>query len=258
MIPLYAVGVFCSFTLSQAGMVVHWFRLKGSSWKRKAVMNGFGAVLTGVVLFVVLVTKFLRGAYIVLVAAIILMLLFSYLERHYRRVASAMRPPSRQYLERAVSPTAPQPHMTVVLFVAGMNEAIARALALGSSYRADRFEAVTVVNDPASFDRVQPQWRRLAIEVPLVPVPGNGGGFVGTAVRYIASLKPATDHTVVVIVPELGVDHWWEAALHNQNALRLKAALLKTPWVVVMNVQLRDDPAAAQVSVHPLQATSGR
>ena len=236
MIPLYAVGVFCSFTLSQSGMVVHWFRVKGRRWRSKAVMNGFGALLTGVVLMVVLSTKFLQGAYIVFAAAIVLMLLFSYLDRHYRKVARALEPPDDEALRALVASAAEPLHTTVVLFVSQVNELTARALGIASALEAERFEAVTVTSSDAALARLRSDWRALGVDVPLRALPADEGRFVSTAVRYVRSLQPGPHHGVMVVIPELVVEHGWQNLLHNHTALRLKAALLRIPWVMAMSV----------------------
>jgi amino acid transporter len=236
MIPLYAVGVFCSFTLSQSGMVVHWFKVKGRRWRGKAAMNGFGALLTGVVLLVVLSTKFLKGAYIVLVAAAVLMLLFAYLDRHYKRVARALEPPDDEALRVLVAEAAESRRTMVVLFVSQVNELTARSLAIGSSLRADSFEAVTVSSDQAGLARLRADWQALGVDVPLRVLPADSGRFVAAAVRYVRSLGPGPHRSVVVVIPELVVEHRWENLLHNPMALRLKAALLRIPWVMAMNV----------------------
>ncbi len=236
MIPLYAVGVFCSFTLSQAGMVVHWFRVRGARWRSKAVMNGFGSLLTGVVLAVVLSTKFLQGAYIVFVAAMILMLFFGYLDRHYRRIAKALEPPGDSALRAMIASAQGPMHTTVVMFVSQVNELSARSLAIGSSLQSDRFVAVTVSNNEARVARLRSDWQALGVDVPLEVIPDDSGRFVATALQYVRSLTPSPHHNVVVIVPELVVEHGWQNALHNQAALRLKAALLRIPWVVAMSV----------------------
>jgi amino acid transporter len=238
MIPLYAVGVFCSFTLSQAGMVVHWFKVKGRSWRKKAAMNGFGAMLTGVVLVVVMLTKFRQGAYMVLAAALVLMLLFSYLDRHYKRVARALEPQDDESLRRLIRSVDEPIRTTVVLFVSRVNELTARALALGASLAADRFEAVTVTSNELLVRHLREDWKGLGVEVPLVVLPDDSGRFVDSAARYIRSLRPASDHSVVVIVPELVVKHRWENMLRNQTALRLKAAVRRLPWVVTIDAAI--------------------
>jgi amino acid transporter len=236
LIPLYAVGVFTSFTLSQAGMVVRWFRLRTPGWRRRAVMNGIGALLTGVVTIVVLVTKFTHGAYIVIIAVALLVLAFYRVRRHYLRVAGFLSPQSPEQLERLGRMAVSKPKTTVVLFVSQVNELTARSLALGRGLSPDDFHAVTIASDPAGVLALQRTWAEMEIDVPLLVVDSPYREFTRPAVEYIRSLKPSRKHTVTVIIPEFVVEHWWENFLHNQNALRLKAALLGVPWVVVISI----------------------
>jgi amino acid transporter len=236
MIPLYAVGVFVSFTLSQSGMVVHWFRLKNPGWQRRAAMNAFGAVLTGVVSAVVLATKFLQGAYIVLVVGILLILVFMYIKRHYVKVARFLEPQSAERLERLGAIATSKPRTTVVLFVSQVNELTARALSLGRGLAPDDFHAVTITSDPTALARLEHTWEEMGIDVPLKAVDSPFREFTRPAVDYVRSLDPGPKHTVTVIIPEFVVEHWWDNFLHNQNALRLKAALLGVPWVVVISI----------------------
>ena len=236
MIPLYAVGVFVSFTLSQSGMVVHWFRLKTSGWRRRAAMNAFGALLTGVVSVVVLATKFVQGAYIVLIAGIALILVFSYIKRHYAKVSRFLEPQSEERLARLGRVATTRPRTTVVLFVAQVNELTARSLALGQGLSPDDFHAVTIASEHQHVLTLQRHWLEMGIDVPLIVVDSPYRELIKPAVEYVRSLKPGPRHTVTVIIPEFVVEHWWDNFLHNQNALRLKAALLGVPWVVVISI----------------------
>jgi amino acid transporter len=236
MIPLYAVGVFVSFTLSQAGMVIHWLRIRGDGWKRRAYMNGFGAVATAVVAVMQLVTKFVEGAYLVLIAGIILIFVFYGISRHYSKVARFLEPQTGERLERLGRIASSRPHTTVVLFVSQVNEITARSLSLGRALSADDFHAATVAGSPGAVERLQRTWAEMEIEVPLKVIESPYREFTRPAVGYVRSLKPSRTHTVTVVVPEFVVEHWWENMLHNQNALRLKAALLGVPWVVVISI----------------------
>lgn len=236
MIPLYAVGVFVSFTLSQAGMVVHWFRLRSEGWRRRAAMNGFGAVVTGIVSLVVMATKFLQGAYIVLAAGAVIILIFTYIKGHYDKVARFLEPQSPDRLERLGRIAVSKPRTTVVLFVSQVNELSARSIALGRGLSPDDFHAATVASNPEGVLALQRTWAEMEITVPLVVVDSPYREFTRPAVEYIRSLRPGPKHTVTVIIPEFVVEHWWDNLLHNQNALRLKAALLGVPWVVVISI----------------------
>jgi amino acid transporter len=236
LIPLYAVGVFTSFTLSQSGMVVRWFRLRTQGWQRRALMNGFGALLTGIVTIVVLVTKFTHGAYIVLIAVAVLVAAFYTVRHHYQRVAGFLAPQNPEQLERLGKVAASRPRTTVVLFVSQVNELTARSLALGRGLSPDDFHATTIASDPEGVKSLQRTWEEMEIDVPLLVVDSPYREFTRPAVEYVRSLHPSAKHTVTVIIPELVVEHWWENFLHNQNALRLKAALLGVPWVVVISI----------------------
>jgi nitrogen regulatory protein PII-like uncharacterized protein len=246
LIPLYAVGVFTSFTLSQSGMVVRWFRLRSTGWQRRAMMNGIGAVLTGVVTLVVLVTKFVHGAYIVIIAVAVLMGAFYAVQRHYTRVARFLCPQGEEELERLGRVAVSRPRTTVVLFVSQVNELTARSLALGRGLSPDDFHAVTIASDPERVLSLQQTWAEMEIDVPLIVVDSPYREFTRPAVEYIRSLKPSAKHTVTVIIPEFVVEHWWENFLHNQNAFRLKTALSGVPWVVVISIPFHigatDDP----------------
>ncbi len=236
LIPLYAVGVFTSFTLSQLGMVRRWLRLRTSGWRHRAAMNGFGAVLTGVVTVVVMVTKFIHGAYLVVIAVVILVAAFYTVRRHYERVARFLEPQNLGQLERLGRVAISRPRTTVVLFVSKVNELTARSLALGRGLSPDDFHAVTIASDPQQVVSLRRTWDEMEINVPLVVVDSPYREFISPSVDYIRSLHPSNDHTVTVIIPEFVVEHWWENFLHNQNALRLKAALLGVPWVVVISI----------------------
>ena len=236
MIPLYAVGVFVSFTLSQSGMVVHWYRLHSAGWRRRAVMNGVGAVLTGVVAAVVAATKFTSGAYIVVAAILVLISAFYVVRRHYDRVAKFLVPQNEAQLQRLGQVAISRPRTTVVLFVSQVNELTARSLSLGRGLSPDDFHAVTIASDPERVLGLQRTWADMEIDIPLVVVDSPYREFTRPAVEYVRSLRPSPKHTVTVIIPEFVVEHWWENFLHNQNALRLKGALLGVPWVVVISI----------------------
>jgi len=197
-----------------------------------------------------LVTKFTHGAYIVLIAVAVLVLAFYWVRRHYLRVASFLEPQNAEQLEQLGRVATSRLRTTVTLFVSQVNELTARSLALGRGLSPDDFHAVTIASDPERVLALQRTWEEMGIEVPLLVVDSPYREFTRPAVDYIRSLRPTSRHTVVVIIPEFVVEHWWENFLHNQNALRLKAALLGVPWVVVISVPFHigvpsDDAAAA-------------
>jgi amino acid transporter len=236
MIPLYAVGVFASFTLSQGGMVVHWFKLRTKGWQRRAAMNGLGAILTGVVAAVITITKFVHGAYIVVIAIAALIAAFYTVRRHYDRVAHFLQPQSPEHLERLGEMALSRQRTTVVLFVSQVNELTARSLALGRGLSPDDFHAATIASDPDHVLSLQRTWAEMGINVPLLVVDSPYRELVRPALDYVRSLRPSPSHSVTVIIPEFVVEHRWENFLHNRNAHRLKAALLGVPWVVVISI----------------------
>jgi len=238
MIPLYAVGVFLSFTLSQSGMVIHWFKLKSSGWRQRALMNGVGAILTAVVSVVIVLVKFVHGAFLVVVAVPILVGIFYAVRRHYDRVAAVLEPQNMMELEELGRVALSRPRTTVVLFVAQVNSLTARSLSLARALAPDDVHAVTVSSDPERLARLQDTWARMNIDLPLEVVESPFREFIKPAVAYVRSLKPGPDHTVTVVIPEFVVEHWYETLLHNQDALRLKGALYVVPWVVVINIPL--------------------
>ncbi|MGH3713359.1 MAG: APC family permease [Micromonosporaceae bacterium] len=237
LIQLYIIGVFVSFTLSQAGMVVHWTRLlrvergarvrRGLQWNRG--INAFGAALTGVVLLVVLVTKFLNGAYLVVIAMPALYLLMRAISRHYRHVAAELEPePGGVVLPSRIH---------AVVLVSKLHKPTLRALAYARATRPDTLTALTVATSPEELRALQTEWAERGIPVSLTVLEGAYRDITNPVLQHIASLRG--DHPrdlVVVYIPEYVVGHWWEQLLHNQSAFRLKARLLFQRGVMVTNV----------------------
>lgn len=240
MIPLYAVGVFTSFTISQAGMARHWWRLRGPGWQHRMAINGFGAFLTGVVAIVVVSVKFLHGAFVVVTVVPLLVVLFYAVHRHYRKVGEVMAAqcgplamPRNKHLARR------ETHSVMVIFVAQVNELACRSLSLARAISGSELHAVTVAVDAQRVPRLQAEWDMLESGVPLEVVASPYRDLVGPATEYVASLKPSPDRPVLVVIPELVVPHWWQMALHNQDAIRLRAALRGLRWVSVVSVPYR-------------------
>jgi hypothetical protein len=135
-----------------------------------------------------------------------------------------------------------------VVFVAQVNSLTARSLSLARALSPGDTHVVTISNDPDRLERLQATWANMEIDVPLEVVDSPFREFVKPAVAYVKSLDPGPDHTVTVVIPEFVVEHWWEALLHNQDALRLKATLLGVPWVVVMSIPLHVGAAARRAA----------
>ncbi|MFF7441194.1 amino acid permease [Streptomyces sp. NPDC008122] len=243
LIQLYIIGVFVSFTLSQAGMVKHWRRELASpagagaadrrTVHRRLAINAFGACLTAVVLVIVLITKFTHGAWLVVIAMPLLYAGMKAVRRHYDTVAA----------EVAVAP-GDRPHTLaenhVLVLVASVNAPSLRALSYARTLRPDSLTAVTVAEDPAEAEVLRATWEAHGIDVPLRVLSSPYRSIVQPVLRHVRGAPERTGESVVsVVIPEYVVGHWWERPLHNQIALRLKARLLFVQNVVVIDVPYR-------------------
>jgi hypothetical protein len=241
LIPLYAIGVFASFTLSQSGMVVHWRRLRERGWQRSAVINGLGAVATAVVTLVIAITKFAEGAWLVVLLIPLLILGFWGIHRHYLVLERARR------AETPLLPTDVVVRAVVPVADAGVQARQALAFARAIAPDDQHVVAVHVTDEVASAERLRREWEEWAPGVELIIVESPYRSLAGPLLAYIDALKEThPGDTITVVLPEFVPSHWWEQLLHNQTALRLKAALLFHPGLVVANVpyHMAGKPAA--------------
>jgi amino acid transporter len=247
LIQLYIIGVFVSFTLSQAGMVRHWSRelravrepASRRAMRRSQGINLLGAAATSVVLVLVLVTKFVHGAYIVVIAMPVLYLLMVRIHRHYADVDVEAAPrPGGVVLPSRIHAVVP---------VVRVNEPTLRTLAFARAIHPDDLTAVTVRVDPQETDQLMTEWARRDIPVTLTVLESPYRDVTQPLLDHVRAVRRQSPRDVVsVFVPEYVVGHWWEALLHNQSALRLKARLLFQPGVMVTSVpwQLRSSQPA--------------
>jgi len=243
LIQLYIIGVFTSFTFGQAGMVRHWTTLLRSGAltadKRRAayrsrLINGTGCTLTGVVLIIVTVTKFTRGAYIVLIAMPILYALMRAIHRHYEQVAEELAPDDEPV------PLPSRNH--AIVLVSKVHAPTLRALAYARATRPHDLTALTVSVDPEESKALQESWDLRDLPVPLTIIDSPYREITRPVLDYVRHIRLQSPRDVVtVFIPEYVVGHWWEQVLHNQSALRLKGRLLYQPGVMVTSVayQLR-------------------
>lgn len=228
LIPLYAVGVFVCFTLSQAGMVVHWLRTREPGWKWKAMLNGVGAMATGIVSIVQVWTKFLDGAWIVVLIIPLIIVLLRKINRHYIQFASEVRFDGQ-------SPIAPM-HHSVVVPVNGITKATAGALVYATAI-SDEVVAVYVEVDRRATAKMQSDWDMWDIGVPLVVIPSPYRSVLRPLVEYVDSLRLVMPgELITVVVPEIVPKRWWEHLLHNKTAFYIRTAFLFKPNVVVTTV----------------------
>ncbi len=249
LIPLYTVGVFVSFTLSQTGMVRHWRRHLATEndpkerrrMRRAQLINGFGAVMTGVVLVTVLITKFVLGAWIAIAAMAGFYMLMLAIKRHYDHVAVELD-------ATEVDTVLPSRNHAIVL-VARLHRPTMRAISYARATRPDVLEAVTVNVDDADTRRLVREWDRRKIPVSLKVVESPYREITKPVLDYVKRVRTKNPRDVVtVFVPEYVVGHWWEQVLHNQSALRIKTRLLFQPGVMVVSVpwQLKSSERIAE------------
>ncbi|MFI5670691.1 APC family permease [Streptomyces sp. NPDC051704] len=239
LIQLYIIGVFVSFTLSQAGMVRHWRRELASPATPKAerihihrrlAINAVGATLTAVVLVIVLLTKFTHGAWLVVIAMPLLFFGMKGVRRHYDRVSAQVT------VAPGVRPRKPSRHHVLVL-VANVHAPTLKALGYAQALRPDTLTAVTVAADEAEARRLREAWAEHDPGVPLKILHSPYREVVGPVLAHVQELAAAEGTDMLsVVIPEYVVGHWWEQPLHNQNAFRLKARLLFMPGVAVIDV----------------------
>jgi amino acid transporter len=229
LIPLYAVGVFISFTLSQAGMVRHHQREREPHWKRGVVINATGAGATALVAVIIAATKFVKGAWIPLVLIPLIVLLFKTIKHHYDGVASGLKVPV-DYKPRRMN-------HTVVVLVGSVHRGVLEALAYAKSLHPDRLIAVTIVSDEEEQEKIERQWSERAIDVPLEIVHSPYRELTTPILRFVDELDARFENSIVtVVLPEFVVGSWWSQLLHNQSALLLKGRLLFRKGTVVTSV----------------------
>ena len=230
LIPLYAVGVFISFTLSQAGMVVHWKKLQTRGWRLKAAVNAIGSLTTLIVLAIVSIVKFTHGAWIVLVIILLLIGLFRKINRHYLNLGGALRLTEGQPLPRAVR------HHVLVL-IPGVHRGVIDAVLYAKSI-SDAPEAVYVEVDPAETPPVRERWERLNLGMPLTILKSPWRSLNDPILQYIRTVRSEIHlDMVTVVLPEFATMRWWHKLLHNQSGLLLKFALMFEPGVAVVNIR---------------------
>ncbi|MFJ8649595.1 APC family permease [Streptomyces sp. NPDC093546] len=250
LIQLYIVGVFVSFTLSQTGMVRHWNRHLRTETDpaarrrmiRSRAINTFGAFFTGLVLVVVLATKFTHGAWVALLGMVIFYGTMTAIRKHYDRVSEEIAAP-----EGPTDDTVRPSRVHSLVLVSKVHRPTLRALAYAQLMRSDKLEALSINVDPAETKALKAEWERRGINVPLKILDSPYREITRPVIDYVKSLRRESPRDAVsVIIPEYVVGHWYEHLLHNQSALRLKGRLLFTPGVMVTSVpyQLRSSELA--------------
>jgi len=230
LIPLYAVGVFTSFTLSQLGMVIHHRKERQPGFRRSMVINGVGSAATFVVLLIVAVTKFAKGAWVPIVVVPMIIALFVGIHRHYTSVADSL----------SISPDEVRPapfNHTVVVLVGRVHKGVLQALAYARSLRPEHLIALYISHEDGDHEEIERQWREFDIPVTLEIAHSRYRELTKPITEYLDELDERWNNdTITVVVPEFVVGKWYEHLLHNQSALFLKGRLLFREGTVVTSV----------------------
>jgi len=239
LLPLYALGVFTGFTISQTGMVIHWTKLKkvAPHWHTKAIINGVGAITAGIVMLDIAVTKFIHGAWVVAVLIPVMVVIFFRIHRHYIGLTAKL---ASSRLDAAL----PSKHHAIVL-VSSIHKGVVDALRYARLISGDRVEALHVdlgsdgFNEGPAMEKMRSDWMSYGMGVPLRTVPSPYRRIVEPILEEIDRFQQAEpDVSLTVILPEYVPAMWWQRFLHNQMALRIKAMLMMRPGVIVTTVRM--------------------
>jgi len=230
LVPLYTIGVFLAFTLSQSGLVRRWRRLRNPGWQVSMVINAFGTVVTGTVLLVVAYTKFEHGAWMVLVLIPLISALLYWIHRHYQTVHDALviAGPDQQKVPILQAPV-------VIVPIARLDRAALQALAFARSV-SPTVKAVHISTSKASAEEFRKRWAQLDTDIKLDVVESPYRSLLAPLLKYIDAMDKSDDRPITVVLAEFVPHHWWEWLLHSQTAFRLKAALLFRPNTIVIDV----------------------
>ena len=250
LIPLYMIGVFVSFTLSQAGMVLHWRTLRTPGWRTSAAINGFGAVVTGIVLVIVATTKAVEGAWIIIVMIPVLVTIFAITKRHYDRVAVELS-------LKGWEPDTQGSHVVIVP-IGGIQRAVVQALRYARTLGSD-VRAVYVEIDPTATESVRQMWPQWGQHVDLVVLESPFRSLLEPLLEYIEEVQSTNPGGfVTVVLPEFVPHRLWQHLLHNQHALLIKGALLFKHNIVVTSVPYHLEWQREAAPAAQLIATTGR
>jgi amino acid transporter len=243
LIPLYAVGVFTSFTLSQTGMVRHHLKERQRGWRYSLIGSALGAIATFIVAATVIISKFAIGAWIIVVAIPIVVMAFKWIHRHYNSVG--------EQLAVSAAPEAPTLRTGGVVLVGGVNRSALMALRYARSMGFDDLVAISVAIDEEHAERLQTQWEDFEISVPLEILESPYRDLTGVVIDYLDALDQRWGHDYIsVILPEAIVPHWWQRVFHNQSALALKMRLQARRDTVVVSVPYHlVGPSGSEMSV---------
>jgi hypothetical protein len=233
LIPLYAIGVFTSFTLSQSGMVRHWWVDRGSGWRRSMAINGVGAVVTAVVVVIFAIAKFALGAWIVLIIVPVLVVAMLLINREYRGSELEL------YVRTDIVIGGPSRRQRVIVPMQDMRRDVIQVIKFGLTM-SDEVIAVHVTDDMAAAEELRERFHRQVPGVELVIVESPYRELIQPLIRYLeVTAARHADAVTIVLVPERVIRHWWERFLYNQNAHRIRDALTGHPGILVADIPFR-------------------
>ncbi|AFM39954.1 amino acid transporter [Desulfosporosinus acidiphilus SJ4] len=229
LLPLYAIGVFLSFTLSQVGMVVHWRKIKEVGWKTNIMVNGFGATLSGIVLLILATEKFMNGAWIVIVLIPLLVLAFLKIHKHYVEIAKELSVDG-QVCEH------PE-HIKVIVPVATFTRVVVNTIEYATSISSD-VTAVHIVLDEEKSEKLKSRWGERYPHIPLVTLPSPYRAFLSPLLQYLEGVEKTIQphELIMVLIPEFITHKWWQYFLHNQTGWVLKSVLFFNKNYVIASV----------------------
>lgn len=238
LISLYAIGVFLSFTIAQTGLVVHWRKERGAHWRKRAFVNGFGAIITGIVVLVIAETKFFYGAWIILVFIPVMVCIFKKIHSHYQDMADQLHLP----MEGPNPFVSPHPHARnhILITVSGLTNVVAQTIRYAKTISGD-ISALYVATDQAEADKFLAKWNACEIDVPLVILPSHYRLVIQPILDFIEKMEQEKnpEDYITVLIPEFETRKWWHRFLHNQ-----------TGWVLRTRLILRDDVIVTTIPFH--------
>jgi amino acid transporter len=230
LIPLYAIGVFLSFTLSQVGMVVHWYKSKEPAWKTNIIVNGLGAMLSGVALVVIATTKFIHGAWLVIILIPIVVGCFLKIHKHYIDIAKKLRVEDDHIFEHP-------DHIKVLVPVATFTRVVVNTIEYATSI-SDDVTAIHIILDEEKSEKLRSRWHKYYPDISLIMVPSPYRSFMSPLLNYLdgieKSIKP--HELITILIPEFITHKWWQYFLHNQTGLVLKSVLFFNKSFVIASV----------------------
>jgi len=229
LVPLYAVGVFISFTLSQSGMVLHWVSCRGKWWMARALLNGVGAMATGIAMLVIASTKFSHGAWMVIIVIPVLVMGFLAIRRHYENIVGQLSP-------KALDLVKPR-HHRVIIPISTFHKGTVKAIIYAKSI-SENVQALYIAINPERTRVIQEIWKDWGLDIPLVILETPYRSIVQPLVDYIDQLQMEDPETLItVVLPEFVPAKWWQQMLHNQSALLIRGTLMFKKGVVVTSVR---------------------